>query len=206
MRGSIDTRPSHCYYYGVHTADETFDLNELSDLAAVTVRTIRHYIQQGLLPPPGSRGPGTRYQRGHLDRLNLIKRLQKRHLPLADIRKQLQELDDQAVREVLRAPEEPQKSSALSYVRDVLAGSHGTVAFVRATMAPAGEHTLLREPAPPAAVRLPMRHVGERSQWERIRLASDVELHVRRPLSRELNKRVDRLVELARTLFDEDSP
>ena len=45
---------------------------------------------------------------------------------------------------------------------------------------------------------------GDRSQWERIVLATDVELHIRRPLSRTQNKRVDRLVTIARELLEED--
>ncbi len=46
----------------------------------------------------------------------------------------------------------------------------------------------------------------ERSQWERIVLAPDVELHLRRPLSRSQNKQVDRLVTIARELLEEDRP
>ncbi len=44
----------------------------------------------------------------------------------------------------------------------------------------------------------------ERSQWERITLAPDIELHVRRPLPRPLAKQVDRLVSIARDLLEED--
>jgi len=46
----------------------------------------------------------------------------------------------------------------------------------------------------------------ERSQWERIALAPDIELHIRRPLSRAQNKQVDRLVTIARELLEEDRP
>jgi hypothetical protein len=46
----------------------------------------------------------------------------------------------------------------------------------------------------------------ERSQWERIVLESDVELHIRRPLVRAQNKQVDRLVTIARELLEEDRP
>jgi hypothetical protein len=45
---------------------------------------------------------------------------------------------------------------------------------------------------------------GARSTWERIELAPDVELHVRRPQSRAQNKLIDRLVQQARTLFSEE--
>jgi hypothetical protein len=44
----------------------------------------------------------------------------------------------------------------------------------------------------------------ERSQWERIALSPDVELHIRRPLTRAHQKGVDRLVTIARELLEED--
>src|SRR5918992_984325 len=101
---------------------DTFDLNELSVAAGVTPRTVRYYVQQGLLPSPGTRGPGTRYERAHLDRLQLIRRLQRLHLPLAEIRKRLEALDDDGVRGALAAPPDPVAgAAALDYVRDVLA-------------------------------------------------------------------------------------
>jgi hypothetical protein len=43
-----------------------------------------------------------------------------------------------------------------------------------------------------------------RSTWDRIPLAPDVELHIRRPLSREQNRQVERLIETARDLFAEE--
>ena len=39
--------------------------------------------------------------------------------------------------------------------------------------------------------------VAPRSQWDRITLAPDIELHVRRPLAREDNRRLERLLEVA---------
>jgi hypothetical protein len=44
----------------------------------------------------------------------------------------------------------------------------------------------------------------DRSTWERLSITPDVELHVRRPLDRTANKRVERLVRIARELFEED--
>ena len=55
-------------------------------------------------------------------------------------------------------------------------------------------------PAPADATVRP----GDRSQWERIVLAPDIELHIRRPLPRAQNKQVDRLVTIARELLEED--
>jgi DNA-binding transcriptional MerR regulator len=177
---------------------EIFDLGELAERAGVTPRTVRYYIQQGLLSPPSARGPGAHYDRAHLDRLSLIKRLQREHLPLAEIRKQFQALDDRAVRELVRSKPKEAKSSALEYVRSVLEGK-GTYARL-ADAAP----LLAMSAAAPA--RQPTPKPAERSQWERIALAPDVELHVRRPLTREQNRLVEQLLEAARKLFEEKAP
>jgi hypothetical protein len=56
---------------------------------------------------------------------------------------------------------------------------------------------------PPAAPEPP---APDRSHWERYTLAPDVELHVRRPLTRSQNRAVARLVEIARQLLEEDQP
>jgi hypothetical protein len=44
---------------------------------------------------------------------------------------------------------------------------------------------------------------ADRSTWERLSLHPDVELHVRRPLDRATNRRVDQLERIAKELFDE---
>jgi DNA-binding transcriptional MerR regulator len=193
---------------------EGFDLPELSRVAGVTPRTIRYYVAQGLLPAPASRGPGARYERGHLDRLQLIKRLQNEHLPLSEIRKQLERMDDDAVRAALRTPVGPAESSALEYVRQVLAGGGPMARAALAasmSMSPAPEAMMGGDLFAEPSARVPARRREsvareQRSQWERIALAPDVELHVRRPLSRVQNKLVERLIELARRALEEGAP
>jgi hypothetical protein len=44
----------------------------------------------------------------------------------------------------------------------------------------------------------------ERSQWDRLVLGPNVELHVRRPLSRLEQRRVERLIAIARQVLDQD--
>ena len=46
----------------------------------------------------------------------------------------------------------------------------------------------------------------ERSQWDRLALSPDIELHIRRPLGRAQQKGVDRLVAIARELLEEERP
>jgi DNA-binding transcriptional MerR regulator len=63
-----------------------------------------------------------------------------------------------------------------------------------ASAAPASAaHAAPAEPAGP-----------ERSQWERLELSPNIELHVRRPLSRLEQKRVERLITIARQVLKED--
>src|SRR5207245_10429051 len=46
--------------------------------------------------------------------------------------------------------------------------------------------------------------IPTRSQWDRISLTPDVELHIRRPLSRLHSRRVDRLVSIAHAVLPAD--
>src|SRR5215471_10354126 len=103
---------------------EDLDLAELASAAGVTPRTVRYYVQQGLLPSPSTRGPGTKYDRALLEKLQLIRLLQREHWPLSKIREHFESLDEEGVRRELGKPPElplPGVSeSALKYVRGVL--------------------------------------------------------------------------------------
>src|SRR6187402_216730 len=107
--------------------DDPYSLNDLARLADVTPRTIRYYIAQGLLPSPEAAGPATRYGDGHLARLRLIKRLQREHLPLAEIRGRIERLGDEDVRRLLDAQGEqsapPAPAATLAFVRDLMVQS-----------------------------------------------------------------------------------
>jgi hypothetical protein len=64
---------------------------------------------------------------------------------------------------------------------------------------------MLRESSPTLFSAAPPEELpGTRAQWERITLAPDIELHIRRPLTRAANKQVDRLIDAARDILRED--
>ena len=147
-----------------------------------------------------------------------LRRLQREHLPLAEIRQRLAGLDDAAIASLADQPAEltdPQ-DSALDYIRRVLGPPPASLMrWPGIGERPAASYALAAEPTQPqpiAPARAPIT-LGvepapgrnfERSQWERIPLAPDIELHVRRPLPRPLSKQVDRLVSIARDLLEED--
>lgn len=169
------------------------ELADLAGMAGVSVRTIRYYQQQGLLRAPGQRGPGARYGEGDLNRLLLIRTLQREHLPLAEIRRRLEAMSDAEVAAALAAPGPGVvRSPAAQYAREVLAGQGPLQEMPRG----------VRE----GPAKGPERRVFglRRESWERIVLGTDIELHVRRPLSLPQNRLVERLVEAARRYYEEE--
>ncbi len=226
-------------------------LSELAERSDVTSRTVRYYVQAGLLPSPGS-GPKARYGRQHLMRIRLIKQLQRRDIPLAKIRAVLEGLDDEGVEQQLASLQAPSDhgtlgraalgrdspdpatgstaAPAVDYIRAVLEGRRGLLApGARYSMPPLdrrladqrlaaqrladpgspatgpGSPAPGTDPAPAPLPGLPPARMT-RSQWERLPLSPDIELHIRRPLSRHQNKQVDRLIDFATELFEEDTP
>src|SRR5688572_4244702 len=179
------------------TETRPFDLAHLCEAADVTARTVRYYIQQGLLPAPETRGPAAHYHEGHLARLRLIKRLQREHLPLREIRKRVAKLTDDDDESLLKSAPSKRDQSALGYIREVLAGSSPQLLRAARLMALPRLTLGARESPPPQPAR---------SNWERMTLTPDIELHVRRPLTREQNRSVERLLEFARELFAEEKP
>lgn len=193
---------------------DALDLPALASAADVSTRTVRYYIQQGLLPSPENRGPGAHYGAEHLARLKVIKRLQREHLPLAEIRKRLEALHpDEIQRLAVESERKRPRTSARDYIRDVMSGGHATF-----PSSPAPASKMAKSQRPPVDARM-MRSViaspvfdsltstpspTTRAQYDRITLAPDVELHIRRPLSREMNRRVERLLQAARAIFDEE--
>jgi DNA-binding transcriptional MerR regulator len=99
-------------------------IQELADRAEVTTRTIRYYVEQGVLPPP-ERGRPAEYTEEHVARLALIKRLKAQYLPLEEIRDTLQRLSLPEV-EALAAEYSPQQEqtqtldSAADYIANVI--------------------------------------------------------------------------------------
>ncbi len=76
----------------------TFKLEDLASAAAVSPRTVRYYVQRGLLPAPAFRGRDTAYTDDHLLRLRAIRKLQDQFLPLDAIQAELARLDTPGLR------------------------------------------------------------------------------------------------------------
>lgn len=71
-------------------AECRYSVEELAERANVTRRTVRYYIQRGLIPPPLGLGRGKHYTEAHLEGLIRIRELQEASVPLEEIAARLQ--------------------------------------------------------------------------------------------------------------------
>lgn len=70
----------------MNESDPIFGLDELAALTGTPVRTVRFYIQEGLVPRPLGLGRGARYGARHLEALLAIRRWQAEGRSLGRIR------------------------------------------------------------------------------------------------------------------------
>jgi len=72
------------------TATTRYAIGELATLGGVSRRTVRYYVQEGLIPPPLGVGRGNHYTAEHLEQLVRVKSMQESGRTLDDIRSLLE--------------------------------------------------------------------------------------------------------------------
>lgn len=155
-------------------SEREWKLQELADACGVSPRTVRYYVQRGLLPAPVFRGRDTAYGEVHRERLLAIKRLQQQFLPLDAI-------------EVELARRSPDEIRALADGRGAPPGPVTPKAPIVAA-----------PPRPPTFTPHPQPIPRMGALWERVPLARGLELHVAEdaePSVRRLVEEIRRLVE-----------
>jgi DNA-binding transcriptional MerR regulator len=75
--------------YGVEELAELLNREVADPRDAVSRRTIRYFVQEGLLQEPYGLGRGKHYGAEHLQRLRDIRELQKKGLSLAEVRERV---------------------------------------------------------------------------------------------------------------------
>lgn len=165
---------------------EKYLIHELAEMGNVTVRTIRYYTDEGLLPQPVIQGKYAYYTTDHLRRLELIRQMKEAFLPLREIRQAIGAMTDEEVLSRLKNanftinppnwhspenhPVEPGES-ARDYIDRIM--ERQTVLRYRATPTPSPP------PISPMKKQAPVRQPLARENWQRIELAPGIELHVR---------------------------
>lgn len=63
-----------------------YNIEALAEVTGSTRRSIRYYVQRGLLPPPLGGGRGSYYTGEHKEKLLLIKKLTEQGMPLMHVK------------------------------------------------------------------------------------------------------------------------
>ena len=133
--------------------DPRYAIGDLADLGGVSRRTVRYYVQEGLIPAPLGVGRGNHYGREHLDGLLKVKALQEAGRTLDEIRRVLHPGGRSAVAVADRADPDMQLDRTL---------------WRRVTLAPGVELHIAGN------VRLPSsRRLAELAAWCRTNMARD---------------------------------
>lgn len=161
-----------------HTTNEReYTLDELSTAAGVTPRTVRYYIAEGLLPPAVSVGRNSSYGQEHMDKLLAIGTLKEMYLPLKEIRRRLNTLTLEQLRDPAQlaaqvAPSAPEPR--FSTQSALAAEPEDSAADYLQRHAPRSPQPM-RAPAPAPAI-APRRSVDT---WERFPVTRDAEILIR---------------------------
>ncbi|MBM3122912.1 MAG: MerR family transcriptional regulator [Chloroflexi bacterium] len=76
-------------YYTSVSQGQRLGIRELASAGGVTRRTVRYYVQEGLIPPPLGLGRGDHYTGEHLQALVRVRTLQEQGLTIPQIRETL---------------------------------------------------------------------------------------------------------------------
>ena len=94
------------------SSGERYGVEELASLAGVTRRTVRYYVQEGLLQPPLGRGRGRHYGPEHLRALIRLRTWQEQGVTLAAIRVRQESAEAPASREAAGRVADPESLPA----------------------------------------------------------------------------------------------
>jgi DNA-binding transcriptional MerR regulator len=100
---TLEIRQLLSYISGVSETG-IYGVGELAALGGVSRRTVRYYVQEGLLPSPEGLGRGAHYGEEHLQRLLRVKSLQEEGLTLDEVRRALRRPDRDSGRVAAASP------------------------------------------------------------------------------------------------------
>ena len=155
-----------------------YSIQELSELTGFSRRTIRYYIQEGLLEPPAGRGRGGYYYDSHLNILSKIRQLQNQGLKLGSIAQILKDPLTETLGKHIPDPDIRFKAASADSAVDEIAS------FARESFAESKEAAA--SPAPPA-----------REIWVNYSIVDGVALCIRRDIDIKHRKLVDQVLRLA---------
>jgi len=182
--------------------EEGMMISELARKANVSVRTIRFYIAEGLLPAPQPRGRFSIYDEDALLRLQVIRYLKDAFLPLREIRERLAGLSTGEVRELLTTLEQTptvrnmSNISAVDYIDQITERNQAPRAKMAESVKPFSPLMQRAIPIMPEPQPVP-----QAEKWRHYRISPGVIVLVNESLDRAAEKKLEELLKFASTLF-----
>lgn len=193
-----------------------FWISELAERTGVSTRTIRYYVEEGLLPQPEVQGKYAVFNEDYLIRLSLIKYLKDAYLPLKKIKRQLDSLTipemydlvhkfekdpSQALAGLGIYPAEKSKIEDINF-SEIMPAPDGAQEYIKRALN--RQPAAIREPvmkfnAPASATRQSPAVSSE--SWQRVELIPGVELNIRQPQSSSRRRRLEELIVIARKIL-----
>lgn len=195
----------------MHRSESTYTLDELTSDAEVTVRTVRYYIAEGLLPPPEGAGRAARYTQEHRDRLAVIATLKARHLPLREIRDILRDLSPEEIADLAGSSQVGHmiaSSDQRPTESNITPDSHASNRPETDSAAPPGDARAfelvrsLQESAAQYRHEAPRRDPSDQ-QWRRLPITSEAELMVTEEVWQRRREQLESLLTWARRIISE---
>ena len=203
--------------------NKEFTLEDLSTITGLTLRTLRFYMQEGILQGPDTHGKNARYSQKHLDQLEVIQRLKNLHVPLQEIRHLLNNITPQEITRLRKYQEKLQPTlneDKSIYAMEPPTYKPGSSAlnYIRSLEKKWNNYQVLSEPnidlsrnspPAPASSAIPVNEqyllFDIQETWSRITIEDGIELNVRQPKEFEEQEKIVKLVEYARDLFEHQS-
>ena len=184
------------------TAELTIE--DLANQSGLPLRTLRFYIQEGILQRPDTRGKFARYSQQHLDRIELIRRLKDLRTPIQEIKQMLENISEEELHQLLKyqdmvasqfttlqtGPLNERRiseagKSALDYIQNI---------FPDIAKDASGDTRM--------TLRSPLRNIDagkgvkrtQQETWRRIVIADGIELNIREPRNRDEEVKIEKLV------------
>ena len=167
-------------------AKDLFQISELSNLTGHTIRTIRYYMDEGLLPQPEIQGRYAYFDDSFVLRLKLIQRLKDAYLPLKEIKRILDALNEDQIKEY--AEKEDLSELGLNAITPI--ASRGALDYIDNVMKSQKNRSVMENQRPQSTPssgnqrrsfevgRSSAELKNEGMSWRRIELRRGIELHI----------------------------
>lgn len=195
-------------------------IEDLAQQSGLSLRTLRYYIQEGLLPGPDTAGKYASYSQLHLDHLAMITRLKNLHLPLKEIRHLLSNMSTEDMRRILDYQDELHfniqdkfdpikpdsvepagKTSALEYIRDLEQRQSGFRSVAGSPSIPAAPQAYQAQPENFRVKESARIYQPNKERWTKVVLGDGIELNIREEIARKNRDEIDELIKKAAELF-----